>query len=222
MNMRAMRAKYDPVDAATQAVDAGVDIVMLAEEHYDHDGDYLSRQVSLIEGVRDAVRSGRISEARLDEAVGRVLRLKAGIAMRAPETVAVGTSAHRAGAGRGERGGDPARHHRPAALGPSSRGTLVNTTRREAYQILGATRGIGPNQTDPAFDLLVEAVRGARPTRGSYRPRTCSWCSPGGEDGSWRYREPPLPGRGLRHWRTRTGAGAPSLGRRPRAGRRAA
>jgi beta-N-acetylhexosaminidase len=37
--------------------------------------------------------------------------------------------------------------------------TLVNTTARSAYDILGATRGIGPNQTDAAFDLLVAAVR---------------------------------------------------------------
>ena len=165
MNMASMRANYDPVDAATQAINAGVDIVMLAEEHYDHDRDYLARQTALIEGVREAVRSGRLGEARLDEAVGRVLRLKTSVPERslAPETV--GSPEHRsvelAAAeaamallrGAGEL--LPAHANMPP--------TLVNTTGREAYRILGATRGIGPNQTDAAFDLFVEAVRRRAP-----------------------------------------------------------
>ncbi len=160
MNMHSMRTNYDPIDAATQAVNAGVDIVMLAEEHYDHDEGYLERQVSLIEGIREAVRSGRISEERLDQAVGRVLRLKAEFATADPAPEMVGTREHRRvelGAARAAvtvlRG--------TLDLLPVSADeppTLVNTTRREAYRILGSTRGIGPNQTDPAFDLFAEAV----------------------------------------------------------------
>ncbi len=165
MNMKSMRSNYDTVDAATQAVNAGVDIVMLAEEHYDHDADYLQRQVTLIEGVREAVREGRISEARLDEAVGRTLRLKASVAETDPAPENVGSDEHRAvelAAARAAtsmlRGGDdldPVTAEEPP--------TLVNTTRREAYQILGSTRGIGPNQTDPAFDLFAEAVQRRAP-----------------------------------------------------------
>ncbi len=165
MNMRSMRAQFDPVDAATQAIDAGVDIVMLAEEHYDHDADYLQRQVSLIEGVRDAVQTGRISEARLDEAVGRTLRLKAGLAAEDLRPESVGSEAHRAielscarAAVAVERGN--------LELLPTHPGkplTVVNTTLRSAYDILGATRGIGPNQTDAAFDLFLESVRKRSP-----------------------------------------------------------
>ncbi|MEA2026748.1 MAG: glycoside hydrolase family 3 protein, partial [Chloroflexota bacterium] len=155
MNMKSMRAQFDAIDAATRAINAGVDIVMLAEEHYDHDADYLQRQVSLIEGVRDAVRAGRISEARLDEAVGRTLRLKAGFATQDLKPESVGSEAHRAielscarAAVAVERGS--------LELLPTHPGkplTVVNTTLRSAYDILGATRGIGPNQTDAAFDL---------------------------------------------------------------------
>jgi len=165
MNMRSMRAQFDPIDAATQAIDAGVDIVMLAEEHYDHDADYLQRQVSLIEGVRDAVQTGRISEARLDEAVGRTLRLKAGLAAEDLRPESVGSEAHRAielscarAAVAVERGN--------LELLPTHPGkplTVVNTTLRNAYDILGATRGIGPNQTDAAFDLFLESVRKRSP-----------------------------------------------------------
>ena len=165
MNMHSMRTNYDPVDAATQAVNAGVDIVMLAEEHYDHDAGYLERQVALIEGIRDAVRAGRISEDRLDEAVGRVLRLKADFAAVDLVPELVGTSEHRRvelGAARAAvavlRGTSDL-----LPLSADAPPTLVNTTRREAYRILGSTRGIGPNQTDPAFDLFAEAVRRRAP-----------------------------------------------------------
>jgi beta-N-acetylhexosaminidase len=165
MNMRAMRTEYDPIDAATQAMNAGVDIVMLAEEHYDHDSGYLSRQVALIEGVGDAVREGRISEARLDEAVGRVLRLKAGIVEVASEPDTVGSEAHRSIELEQAKSAVALLRGTvdllPVSVDPEI--TLVNTTRREAYEILGSTRGIGPNQTDPAFDLFVEAVRRRSP-----------------------------------------------------------
>jgi beta-N-acetylhexosaminidase len=161
MNMRSMRANYDPLDAAIQAINAGVDIVMLAEEHYDHDSDYLSRQVALIDGLRAAVRDGRIAEARLDEAVGRVLTLKAGVDMGRPsDPELVGSPGHRAV--------ELATARRAVAVLRSSGGLLpvdagrpimlVNTALRDAYDILGATRGIGPNQTDAAFDLFADAV----------------------------------------------------------------
>jgi beta-N-acetylhexosaminidase len=165
MNMHSMRRSYDPLDAAVQAIEAGVDIVMLAEEHYDHDAAYLERQVALIEGVREAVRDGRISGARLDEAVGRTLRLKAMIAERDLAPAMVGSPGYReveltvatsaVAALRGVSDLVPF----DAAVPP----TLVNTTRREAYEILGTTRGIGPNQTDAAFDLFVGAVRRRAP-----------------------------------------------------------
>jgi len=41
--------------------------------------------------------------------------------------------------------------------------TLVNTSLRSAYGILGSTRGIGPNQTDAAFDLFAAAVQRRSP-----------------------------------------------------------
>jgi beta-N-acetylhexosaminidase len=161
MNMQSIRRTYDPVAAAVAAITAGVDLVMLAEEHYDHDAGYLARQVALIEGVTAAVRERRLPEVRVDEAVGRVLRVKAGLqGDRALDPSVVGSAAHRAvelaaardaiAVLRGTADRLPIRPGTPLAL--------VNTTRREAYAVLGATRGIGPNQTDAAFDLFAEAV----------------------------------------------------------------
>jgi beta-N-acetylhexosaminidase len=138
---------------------------MLAEEHYDHDAGYLDRQVALIEGVRAAARDGRIAPRRLDEAVGRVLQVKRRIdPARRLDPGIVGSEPHRAvelAAARDAvavlRGGAP------LPIGRTGRLTLVNTTRRDAYPVLGATRGIGPNQTDAAFDLFATAIRHRMP-----------------------------------------------------------
>lgn len=48
------------------------------------------------------------------------------------------------------------RGHLP--IDPATSLTLVNTTMRASYDILGATRGIGPNQTTPAFDYFATAL----------------------------------------------------------------
>jgi beta-N-acetylhexosaminidase len=162
LNMASMRANYDPLDAAISAIQAGVDTLMLAEEHYDHDRGYLERQTALIEGLREAVRAGRLPETRVDEAVGRVLRLKSRVDMRAPTApTSVGSAAHREVELRAARAAVTVlRRSGPLVpVAPDAPLTLVNTTLRDAYAILGGTRGIGPNQTDAAFDLFVAAVR---------------------------------------------------------------
>ncbi len=169
MNMHAMKRNYEPADAAIQGFNAGVDLMMLAEEHYDHDASqYLENQRALIRAVIAAVQDGRVAMSRLDEAVGRILRLKteAGFTTQAlPETNLVGCPAHRATerelAGRAisiirDRNG-------LLPLDPSAPLTLVNTTLRSAYAVLTKTRGIGPNQAAPAFDVFAAAMQAARP-----------------------------------------------------------
>ena len=77
MNMRSMKRNYDPADAAIQAFKAGVDLMMLAEEHYDHDAErYLANQRALIRAIVRAVDDGLISPGRVDDALRRILRLK--------------------------------------------------------------------------------------------------------------------------------------------------
>ena len=76
MNMHALQKHYNPVDAAIEAISAGVDLIMLAEEHYDHDGDYQKRQRFLIEGVIQAIKNGKIPEERLISALKRIRNLR--------------------------------------------------------------------------------------------------------------------------------------------------
>ena len=166
MNMGAMKKHYDPRWAVVQALKAGVDMIMLAEEHYDHDAtSYVQQQISLLEAVAKAVISGELPIERVNDAVRRVLQAKEkmGSSTAPSEEKAltiVGAPAHR------QIELDVARHavailrdkygNLPV---PEERAVvLVNTTVRTAYEPLGNTRGIGPNQTTPAFDFFTQAL----------------------------------------------------------------
>ena len=62
MNMHSMKRNYAPAEAIIQGFNAGVDLMMLAEEHYDHDASqYLAQQRALIRETIAAVEDGRIS-----------------------------------------------------------------------------------------------------------------------------------------------------------------
>jgi beta-N-acetylhexosaminidase len=65
MDMGALAAHFDPGEAAVRAIEAGVDQILFP---YDTDAS--------IHAVKEAVRSGRITEARIDESVKRVLAAK--------------------------------------------------------------------------------------------------------------------------------------------------
>ena len=65
MSMKAITNKYSSSEAAVLALEAGNDIILMP---YDY--------VEAFEGVLQAVRSGRISEERLNESVMRILNLK--------------------------------------------------------------------------------------------------------------------------------------------------
>jgi beta-N-acetylhexosaminidase len=168
MNMHAMKRNYRSEESAVQAFVAGVDLLMLAEEHYDHDASvYLKQQTDLLNAVKAAVNSGQLPMERVNQAVERVLTLKArhGLLDSAASSQAnassVGSAEHRAIELDISRGAVAVLRNKRKLLplAPSAPVVLVNTTKRESYAILGATRGIGPNQTQPAFENLAEAMQ---------------------------------------------------------------
>ncbi len=168
MNMHSMKRNYDPADAVIRGFKAGVDLMMLAEEHYDHDAErYLANQRALIRDVIRAVDEGEISAERVDDAVGRVLRLKrdAGWSTEPlPDaTEQVGDRMHRALELETARGALSVLVLRDRngllPLDPAAPVTVVNTTKRSAYDVLTNTRGIGPNQAQPAFDVFARVMR---------------------------------------------------------------
>ncbi|MHB8629900.1 MAG: glycoside hydrolase family 3 protein [Aggregatilineales bacterium] len=169
MNMHSMKRNYRPEDSAVRALQAGVDLIMLAEEHYDHDASrYLQQQTGLLRAVKAAVEQGKLEMSRIDRSVERVLTLKRNRGLSnssgpSPSAVSVvGSADHRAVEL------DVSRHavailrnkHNLVPIADDTSVTIINTTLRSSYAQLGATRGIGPNQTLPAFDSFVEVVRG--------------------------------------------------------------
>jgi len=158
MNMGAIKKHYPTVEAVIRAIDAGIDMIMLAEEHYDHDRErYLNNQISIVKGVIDAVREGKISEDRLNLSLRRILRLKSkiNIPKRLENALmTVGAKAHRdvertislkaVKILRDDNNLLPVKREESVAV--------VNASKRESYKILTQTRGIGPNQLKPAFD----------------------------------------------------------------------
>jgi len=170
MNMQAMKRSYDPADAVIQGFNAGVDLMMLAEEHYDHDvSQYLENQRALIRAVIQAVEAGIISQQRVDDAVGRILRLKreAGFstAPLTDQAAIVGQDSHRAVELDVARRAVTVLRNRNRLIPIQSTAPLllVNATRRSAYTALTRTRGIGPNQATPAFDVFAAALQQACP-----------------------------------------------------------
>lgn len=69
MNMAAITDNYGPGPAAVLAVEAGVDILLIAGP--------LATQQAMIDAVTAAVRDGRLSEERINQSVERILALKA-------------------------------------------------------------------------------------------------------------------------------------------------
>ena len=65
MNMGAIAENYSPAEASVKAVLAGADMILMPEDF-----------VSAYEGVLEAVRSGVIDEARINDSLKRVYRVK--------------------------------------------------------------------------------------------------------------------------------------------------
>lgn len=71
LEMDAVDLTYSPEESAVRAVEAGIDLVLIGVSTGEQ------TQVAMMQAVVDAVRSGRLSEARLEESVRRVLQAKA-------------------------------------------------------------------------------------------------------------------------------------------------
>jgi beta-N-acetylhexosaminidase len=169
MNMASMSRTYPPGEAEVLAMLAGVDMLMLAEEHYAHDpATYLGRQAAIIESLLTAARSGRLPMSRLNDAVRRVvaLKLQAGLLDQPPPSsdqarLMVGNPVHRQVAAAAAAAGitllgEPGDL---LPLAPRPPLSVVNVTSASAYAVLARTRGIGPNQSLSAFAAFVQAVR---------------------------------------------------------------
>jgi beta-N-acetylhexosaminidase len=92
MSMRGVAANFEDADATLRAVEAGADIIVTPPD----------LEVSF-RALQDAVKSGRISEKRIDESVRRILRAKSSLGLEKNRFAdlgalmrSVGTAANRA------------------------------------------------------------------------------------------------------------------------------
>ena len=159
MNMHALQKHYNPVDAAIAAISAGVDLIMLAEEHYDHDGDYQKRQRALIEGVMEAIKNGKIPEERLNSAFIRVrnLRKKSGILTTKKRRFEdLDYSAQKAA----EKALRLLQKNQDWSLPiQGSRLNVLRSSSEEAFSQVIKTRGIGPNPRESSYDYFIDAIK---------------------------------------------------------------
>ncbi|GIP40107.1 glycoside hydrolase family 3 [Paenibacillus sp. J31TS4] len=68
MTMGAIIGHYDLGQAAVQSVQAGTDILLVAHEY--------AKATAVLDALKQAVAQGKLDEARIDESVARILRLK--------------------------------------------------------------------------------------------------------------------------------------------------
>lgn len=95
MEMNAIAEHYGTVAASVMAIEAGADLVLISHR--------LDRQIGAIDAIEQAVKQGRLSEARIDASVERLLALKERRGLLVPQSgtaAEVGTAEHCAVAGR--------------------------------------------------------------------------------------------------------------------------
>ena len=186
-NMGAVRRVYDPLDAVIQTVQAGADMVLLAEERYgDESGDYVDRQARLVGGLVAAVKKGQVPLSRIDDAVARILSLKKRYRFGEQSPPGARTSA--------DTVGSPA--HREierkvatdAVVLVQNRGgvvplngerinriVLLSATDPDGYRRMAAGRGIGPNVVERPSDVATAEIRKRRPDAVSLALRNGEW-----------------------------------------------
>src|SRR5439155_1620975 len=144
------------------------------------------RQARLVAGLVRAVRQGRLPASRVDDAVARILALKAryGLADRPVASAtaavkAVGSPAHREIERRvaadavvliQNRGGVV-----PLDAERSQRLVVLSATDEEGYHRMAAGRGIGPNVVERPAEVATAEIRRRRPDALSLSLRDGEW-----------------------------------------------
>lgn len=156
MNMGAIMNHYSPVEAAIKAIKAGITMLMLSEEHYDHSDAYIDKQLAMIHGLIDAVQTGELSEYVIDQALLRVILFK--LEKLLPISLYQNIDLQ---------------HHQQIALQSAESGVswirgggdlqdkqlyVMNATPPESYHNLINPRGIGPNQSQSAYEIFTQSL----------------------------------------------------------------
>ncbi len=159
MNMGAIRRNYAPVDAALLAFKAGIDMMMLSEEHYDHHTGYLEQQLAMLDAIIAHAKAGHFTE--LDAIVTRVVAFKLARLQTMTLYQDFDLAAHQKIAQHAAQAAvkvlrDP---EQLLPIKPQQNVLVIQTTPLADYANLMNPRGIGPNQAISAFDYFIEQIR---------------------------------------------------------------
>ena len=161
MNMGAIRKTYDAATSTLLALQAGVDVVMLSEEHYDYNKDsYLEKQLQSLSLVEKAITDGTLSKELVNEKLIRILTLKFNkMKVSTPPLDSTEMSKNKELAI--EIAQDAiliAQQGMVEDIALHGKGVCINATKRSAYENMVNERGIGPNQSKAAFDSFKEEL----------------------------------------------------------------
>lgn len=164
-NMWAIQKNYDPGEAAIQAILAGADMIMLAEERYGEDvGDYKKSQTALIDRIERAVMEGEIPMERIDESYNRIksLKEKFNLANRVPLDVdaagsTIGSVGNKDVAVKAAEAAlietDPT-NLLPLKTGSSV--AIIRLAKENVEEIIRIAEGIGPNYANAYQDFVSQ------------------------------------------------------------------
>ncbi|KKJ75744.1 hypothetical protein WH95_16870 [Kiloniella litopenaei] len=163
MNMWGMRKNYDPAESAILALKAGCDIVMLSEEHYEHDAtNYAAKQKATIDGVIKAVETGDLALNVIEDALERIFCLRIQLTINAERSEQgvqdIATEKHRNIADLASEKAIRVVRDRDNLLSLKGKVNVVGLSGADAHEMVVNTRGIGPNDPRAAFDVLCDEL----------------------------------------------------------------
>ncbi|WP_085902839.1 glycoside hydrolase family 3 protein [Kiloniella majae] len=164
MNMWGMRKNYDPAESAILALKAGCDIIMLSEEHYEHDeANYVAKQMATIDGVVKAVEEGDLNLDIVEDALERIFCLRIQLAMNTElcktDRNDISGQKHRELADLAAEKAIRIVRDRSNLLPLNGKVKLIGLSGSDAHQMVINTRGIGPNDPQAAFDVLCQEFK---------------------------------------------------------------
>jgi len=158
MNMGAIRKSYTVEESTILALKAGADFIMLSEEHYDHNEDYLKNQIKSIHAIIEAVKNNDIDIKLIEEKLGRIISFKRDKLLKNVKKVLF-TSREEKLSIEEQISFDAIKFLKSKTIElplPNSRIALVNATPSASYENIVNIRGIGPNQRISAFETFSQ------------------------------------------------------------------
>jgi len=158
MNMGAIRKYYKPEDSAVLALQAGVELIMLSEEHYDNDENYLKKQIDTIEKVISYVKKGIISEELIDSILFKIISFKHEKGLYAQYSRKCHLDYKEIETLASMGGVCIIRDHKKLWPIKLDNVVVINSTPKDLYKRVMNPRGIGPNQEKSAYSSFKERL----------------------------------------------------------------